>query len=314
MSKVTEASDLGSVFSLLAEARGAVRIRSLSEQVGMRLAHDAVGPVGIDHMSFRMDLEADVGPADVLVFGQVDSGAAGFRADGAERWYARGDIYLAGQPRRCRTSMFRGGEHEQVVIDAALIGQIAETAPGRVPAPVRFTGYEAVSAQAAGMWKSACAYVRDAVLTCPGAVGQPLVAANAARLLAATTLAAFPNNALADPTTQDRHDGSPATLRRAVAFIDEHAHEDITAADIAAAAFVTIRAVQLAFQRHMDTTPLAYLRRVRLARAHHDLTTADPATQTVTAIAYRWGFHSSSRFAAAYRQAYGISPCHTLRN
>ena len=223
MSQVTEASDLGSVFSLLAAAHGAVRIRSRSEQVGMRLAHDAVGPVGIDHMSFRMDLDADVGPEAALVFGQVDSGAAGFRANGAERWYARGDIYLAGQPRHCRTSMFR------------------------------------------------------------------------------------------DPTIQDRNDGSPATLRRAVAFIDEHAHEDITAADIGAAAFVTIRAVQLAFQRHMGTTPLAYLRRVRLARAHHDLTTADPATQTVTAIAYRWGFHSSSRFAAAYRQAYGIPPGHTLR-
>jgi AraC-like DNA-binding protein len=35
--------------------------------------------------------------------------------------------------------------------------------------------------------------------------------------------------------------------------------------------------------------------------------------ETVTAVAYRWGFASSSRFAAYYRQAYGIHPSAMLR-
>jgi len=34
---------------------------------------------------------------------------------------------------------------------------------------------------------------------------------------------------------------------------------------------------------------------------------------TVTAVAYRWGFRSSRRFAAADREAYGVPPSHTLR-
>jgi AraC-like DNA-binding protein len=38
----------------------------------------------------------------------------------------------------------------------------------------------------------------------------------------------------------------------------------------------------------------------------------DHASQTVTAIACRRGFHSQSRFAAAYRQAYGVTPRHSL--
>jgi transcriptional regulator GlxA family with amidase domain len=37
---------------------------------------------------------------------------------------------------------------------------------------------------------------------------------------------------------------------------------------------------------------MAYLRRVRLDHAHHDLIAASPGSQTVTAIAYRWGFSS----------------------
>ena len=88
----------------------------------------------------------------------------------------------------------------------------------------------------------------------------------------------------------------------------------LSMADIAAACFVSIRAIQLAFRRHLDTTPQEYLRRVRLDRAHHDLMATDPAHASVTAVAYRWGFSSPSRFAAYYRQAYGHPPGRTLRH
>jgi AraC-like DNA-binding protein len=47
--------------------------------------------------------------------------------------------------------------------------------------------------------------------------------------------------------------------------------------------------------------------------AHQDLLRADPAAATVTAVAARWGFASSSRFAAYYYRVYGIRPSHTLR-
>ena len=41
---------------------------------------------------------------------------------------------------------------------------------------------------------------------------------------------------------------------------------------------------------------------------------ADPDRDSVTAVAYRWGFSSPSRFAAYYRRSYGVTPSHTLRN
>lgn len=83
--------------------------------------------------------------------------------------------------------------------------------------------------------------------------------------------------------------------------------------DIAAAASVTTRSIQLAFQRHLETTPMAYLRRVRLDHAHRQLQAADPARDTVTAVARQWGFSSASRFAAHYRAAYGVPPSHALQ-
>src|SRR5690348_357536 len=125
---------------------------------------------------------------------------------------------------------------------------------------------------------------------------------------------------------QVRHEAPPAfpgrtrlpyvaagTVARAVAFIEERARDDIGVTDIAAAAFVTVRAVQLAFRRYLDTTPLAYLRQVRLERAHQELMEADPDRTTVTAIAADWRFTNASRFSAYYRAAYGVPPTETLR-
>ncbi|WP_018334326.1 helix-turn-helix domain-containing protein [Actinomycetospora chiangmaiensis] len=110
----------------------------------------------------------------------------------------------------------------------------------------------------------------------------------------------------------DPHPPRPATLRRAIAFIESNPGRAVTVADVAAAAFVTPRAVQLAFRRHLDTTPMRYLQTVRLERAHHDLIAADPRRTTVSEIATRWGFGSLSRFAAAYRAMHGVPPSHTL--
>jgi transcriptional regulator GlxA family with amidase domain len=105
----------------------------------------------------------------------------------------------------------------------------------------------------------------------------------------------------------------PQTLRRAIAFIHENAHRDIGVSDIAGAINVTPRSVQYTFRRHLGTTPLEYLRRVRLDRAHRDLQAADPAVDTVMEIAGRWRFGHPGRFSIAYREAFGTPPSRTLR-
>ncbi len=312
--RVLVAADTDSTLALLSDLRGDVRVRLRGGRGGMRLDQGRFGVVTMDRTTFDTDLDVDVGPADKLVFGQVSNGAVGFRSCGAEHWHGNGSVYLAAQPEHWRTSMVRGGVHQQAVIDPALPGQLVTTEPGRTERPVRFTGYEAISSSAARTWRHTYTYVRHIVDDLPDTAGHQLLVPNLVRLLVATALATFPNNALTDPTIEDRHDGHAATLHRAVSFIDDNAHRDITIADIAEAAHVTIRAVQHAFRRHMDTTPTAYLRRVRLGRAHQELVAADPVDQTVTGIAYRWGFPSPSRFAVYYRDVYGVLPGHTLRN
>ncbi len=313
MAEVFETTDVELAQDKLSSTYGSMRISARGERGGMRLDVAALTQAArLDRASFAMSFDADGAPLGALVFGELKSGLVRHGSDRSDRYCRPGQVYLAFQPEHRYTVTVENAEVETLVIDPALPSRLADTAPGRPKRPVRFTGYEPVSAQAARQWQTTYAYVRDTVLARSDAVGQPLVANSAARLVVATALATFPNNALTDPTAEDRRDASPPALHRAVTFIDENAHRDITVTDIAAAAFVTVRAIQLAFRRHMDTTPTQYLRRVRLARAHQELMSADPARQTVTAVAYRWGFSSPSRFAAAYRHAYGVTPSHAL--
>ncbi|MYW15054.1 helix-turn-helix domain-containing protein, partial [Streptomyces sp. SID2955] len=205
----------------------------------------------------------------------------------------------------------RDARYNITMLDPDLLSQVA-TGPDDAK-PVRLTGHRPRSAAAAHQLRRTIAHLRDTVLADPEIADQPLIASTAAQHLAASVLAAFPNTALDEPSRADRHDTHPALLRRALAYIDDHADQPVTVADIAGAAHVTVRALQYAFRRHLDTTPLAHLRRVRLAHAHHDLVSADPGGGlTVTEVASRWGFHHPGRFASLYRDTYHRAPHRTL--
>ena len=142
----------------------------------------------------------------------------------------------------------------------------------------------------------------------------PIMAHEMTRLAAAALLETFPNTTMTAGYIPGPGRVPPATVRRAAAFIDDHAGQPVTMPEVAAAAGVTARALQYAFRSHYDTTPTGYLRRVRLERAHRQLQAADPATgATVGEIARRWGWASPANFAAAYRKHFGVSPSHTLR-
>jgi transcriptional regulator GlxA family with amidase domain len=88
--------------------------------------------------------------------------------------------------------------------------------------------------------------------------------------------------------------------------------EPFTLTSLAGIAGVSRRSLQQSFQRYVGIAPMAYLRQVRLALVHDQLRQADPARETVTGIAQRYGFTHAGRFAGAYRARYGVAPRHTL--
>lgn len=102
-------------------------------------------------------------------------------------------------------------------------------------------------------------------------------------------------------------------IRAAVEFLHAHASEPLTVMDIGRAADLSVRALQESFQRMFETTPMNYLREIRMRRAHADLLAADQGTVTVGQVATQWGFTHMGRFSNAYLRRFGEYPRTTLR-
>jgi AraC-like DNA-binding protein len=162
-------------------------------------------------------------------------------------------------------------------------------------------------------WSQAIRYVQSFVSDSPLLVAAPLARRELGWLVSSAVLACFPNSTL-DAKSAPHTGAASQPLRRALTFIDEHAGDPITLNEIAVAARLSPRGLQAAFRRHLDTTPLAQLRSVRMERAHRDLRNAEPGNTSVAALAARWGFTHLGRFAVDYRRRYGTSPSQTLRS
>ncbi|QIJ60818.1 helix-turn-helix transcriptional regulator [Streptomyces sp. JB150] len=314
-SLVFESDDLDLTEDFLCRAYARMTIGSGSPgDSRARIRRDTLPSVSVDEIDLGFDMSYAVTPLGRICLCLVHEGTVRDHAyRGVRDDFGPGDLVLFAPPDAPYSGQIRTARYNITMLEPALLDQVAATAAQRRPQPVRLTGHRPHSPAAARHLRNTILYLRDHVLADPAVAEQPLIAATGGQLLAASVLAAFPNTAQTEPAAQDRTDAHSATVRRAVAYIEDHADQPITVAEIAAAAHVTIRALQYAFRRHLDTTPLAYLRRVRLAQAHRELRAASPLTTTVGEIAARWGFAHPGRFAALYREAYGTSPSATLR-
>lgn len=104
----------------------------------------------------------------------------------------------------------------------------------------------------------------------------------------------------------------PRHVKSAIDFMQARVAEPIHLPEIAAAAGVSVRGLQLGFRRFLDTNPMAYLRRIRLEKARLDLKGGGPES-AVADIALKWGFAHLGRFAGYYRRRYGEAPSATIR-
>jgi transcriptional regulator GlxA family with amidase domain len=85
-----------------------------------------------------------------------------------------------------------------------------------------------------------------------------------------------------------------------------------TVSALADLAGLSVRSLRQEFHLRVGMTPMAYLRQIRLARAHADLMAGDPALTSVATVARRWGFPRPGVFAACYLARYHTTPGRTL--
>lgn len=110
------------------------------------------------------------------------------------------------------------------------------------------------------------------------------------------------DNACAIPT--------PHSIKLAVEFMHDSTDPHLTVGQIAHHAGMSVRSLQLGFKRYKDTTPIIYLRTIRLEKAHAMF--KNPVW-TAKAIAARCGFSNYQIFCRYYLQRYGTHPSHISR-
>jgi AraC-like DNA-binding protein len=249
---------------------------------------------------------------DIEVYGVCD--ARGIRYD----WQTQEAIgTAAGAPMLLRPGhpglvVAEGLRSTNVYLPVAGVQETADTVYGTTA--VAFTSPAAASPGLGQTWSGLARYGSEVAGS--EAFEEPLVQAELTRYLTVGLLECFQ---LAGDR-QQRHQSIEEQTRRyrkAVQFFDDFASLPITVEDAARAAETTTAALVQAFRANhpLQLSPAQYLRRTRLAAAHHDLVRADPtAGDTVKDIATRWGFPHPGRFAAAYCAVYGVHPRHTLRH
>jgi AraC-like DNA-binding protein len=195
---------------------------------------------------------------------------------------------------------------EQSAVEVELAHMLGAT----VTKPLRFDAQ--FSASTATPFTRALSLLHKELTQPNGFAAVPAMSARLGHLVIAGLLVSQPHNyteELAKPKTVR----ASKPIRNALEFIESRPAEIETVADIAATVGLSVRALDDGFRRYVGTTPMTYLRDVRIARAHEDLIAAEPDMTTATAVARKWGFGHYGRFAADYRRRFGRKPSQTLR-
>ncbi|BFU43302.1 helix-turn-helix domain-containing protein [Krasilnikovia sp. MM14-A1004] len=287
----------------LSTAHAATTITNVPRAYRFRHVRLDAGPFSLDTLDHQASTDYDCGPFTMVSVARVHRGLRTDRDLG--ECLGPGGLVLHAPPSRRYHLRQESVLWSLVTMTPQSVAEVARNRPDDPAPPLRFASTHPVSAAAARGWLQVVGYVTGTLNSCPGFIDHPLMAGPFTRLLAASLLTTFPNTSVTEPAAADRTDATPAALSRAIAYIDTNAGLDITLIDIARAARVSARALQRAFRRHLDTTPTAYLRRVRLDHAHQQLQGAQPGDgTTIATVAAQWGYAHPTRFTNHYRRTY----------
>jgi AraC family transcriptional regulator len=141
-------------------------------------------------------------------------------------------------------------------------------------------------------------------MMCPTAAGRMLVETSSL-LLAARLVHTHSETALVRPPIQSGHRLDDGRLRRVLAYVEEHLADDITVADLANVACLSIFHFTRAFAATMGVPPHRYVSRRRLESAKAMIATG---RASLGEIALDCRFSSQSSFTRAFRRATGMTP------
>ena len=275
----------------------------------------AVGRLTIGHMRFGEAVrirtaEPDNYHIDIPTHSRATMRAAhGKRVHGTER---TAGVFMPGRP----VELDCGEGFAQIAMmipRTELQTELEKLLDETVAGPVEFEAEFDLAAPGGRAMLQALRLVDEASRQEDGPLTHPLAVRNLEQVLLHSVLFSQPHNHTEALAAPGRTSGT-RTVARAVELLRGDPARPWTVGDLASDACTSVRSLQEGFRRSLDTTPLTYLRRLRLERVREDLVTAAPGSVSVSEVAARWGFLHLGRFAAAYAERFGERPSETIRH
>lgn len=278
----------------------------------LALRSGQVGNVRMTEFHSRFDVASrPEAPSEPVYFQFIEKGSITFIRQ-------NGDLLGSAKAGELLTVAIPLGERLRVIADDRRIGvgvshmKLLETVHRHfgVLAPRNLTFRPTTSTQDGGVLGEARAVINSFLSSdahsCPATIEARKLYENA---IAVSLLLGVPSN-VSDLIRRTDDAIAPAQLRRAQEFMRHGVHEVIGIDDIARAAGCTPRNLQLTFRRVIGTSPMRYLRQLRMEDARRRIQSTD---ESATAIAMSLGFNNLGRFSKDYRTLFGELPSRTRR-
>jgi AraC-like DNA-binding protein len=310
------ANDLDCACEYLSDAVARHRLNYLGRDRRLDLRHRraGLGPVVFNALQYGGDVRVDAPdfPDYYLVQFMLEGGC---RVTQTRRSYdmTAGSIAVINPNRPFEKSWSPSGRQLMLRIERPLLDRELIAWTGREPrGSIEFDQSRTFAFGEAATLTRVVRMLCDELRGASSALDHRLVRDRFTSTLASALLIGLPHNHIRSIEAAEKSI-APASVRRAERFLEENAANPVALTDVARAAGVSARALQLAFRRFRDTTPMAQLRALRLNRARHALAEAGRDGGSVTSVAAAQGFGSLSRFAADYKARFGEPPSETLR-
>lgn len=289
-------------------------LRSLDAKrsVNARMYYRKLKGIGIGRMSYGGEVTIDPGLLDSFYLIQMP-------LHGAERVECEGETthtspLLGSVLNAHRPVRILHGEHTEKLImrvDRDLLERHCRQHLGRsVHERIEFRTGMPLDTVAGRRWMRTVAWLLEN-LEAEENLASPLLSAHIEQMIVSMLLVCQENN-YSSLFTDGGKTVTPAFVRRTEQYIEEHAHEPITVADMAEHTGVSSRSLYTGFRKYRNTSPMLYLKEIRLNRVRDQLLQAEPGRVTVTTVAYQWGFGHLGHFTTDYKRRFGESPSETL--
>ncbi|NMM26936.1 MAG: AraC family transcriptional regulator [Glaciimonas sp.] len=291
-----------------------LKITGKNQKLDARMQHARIGAIAVSRLQYGADVAIDPGQFDDFLLVQMPLVGDAVVTCGNSTVNANPTVATVITPKLPRR-MWWSGCCDKVLVQIprdVLDRNCMQHLGHELRQPIKFELGMNLAEGGGKDWQRLVAFLVDELNQHDSTfLNSPLVRAQMVEMLVTRLLLCQPSN-YQDVLMRPVPPIAPYHVKRVEEYIAEHAEQPITIIDLANYAGVSTRALYSGFRNFRNTSPMAYLKSIRLKRAHEDLLNAVYGDR-VTTIAMRWGFTHLGNFTADYKRRFGEQPSDTLK-